>query len=62
MLVLRREKGETICIGDDIKIVVVELRPNGVRIGVEAPKDLPVHRLEVYNAIKAKLEAVEATE
>jgi carbon storage regulator len=52
MLVLSRKKNETIAIGDDIKIVVVEVRGNKVRLGIEAPPDLPVHRQEVYDAIK----------
>ncbi|MCE2793337.1 MAG: carbon storage regulator CsrA [Planctomycetota bacterium] len=52
MLVLSRKKNESIVINDDITIVVVEIRGDKVRLGVEAPKDVPVHRLEVYEAIK----------
>jgi len=51
MLVLSRKKGEEIVINDDITIVVVEIRGDKVRLGVEAPKQVPVHRREVYNAI-----------
>ena len=52
MLVLSRKKSETIVIGDDIVITVVEVRGDKVRLGIEAPKDVPVHRREVYDAIK----------
>ena len=52
MLVLSRKKNESIVINDDIRIVVVEIRGDKVRLGVEAPKEVPVHRQEVYEAIK----------
>ena len=52
MLVLSRKKNESIVINDDIKGVVVEIRGDKVRLGVEAPKEVPVHRREVYDAIK----------
>lgn len=52
MLVLSRHKNESIMLGDDIKLVVVEIRGDKVRIGIEAPKDTPVHRGEVYDAIQ----------
>ncbi len=52
MLVLSRKKNESIVINDDITIVVVEIRGDKVRLGVEAPKEIPVHRREVYDAIK----------
>lgn len=52
MLVLSRKKNESIVINDDISIVVVEIRGDKVRLGVEAPKEVPVHRREVYEAIK----------
>ena len=48
MLVLTRRVGEAIIIGDDIKIAVVRIKGNKVRFGIEAPKDLPVYREEVY--------------
>ncbi len=51
MLVLSRKKNESIVINDDITIVVVEIRGDKVRLGVEAPKEVPVHRREVYDAI-----------
>jgi carbon storage regulator len=51
MLVLSRRKNESIVINDDITIVVVEIRGDKVRLGVEAPKECPVHRREVYEAI-----------
>jgi len=52
MLVLSRKKNESIVINDDITIVVVEIRGDKVRLGVEAPKDIPVHRREVFDAIQ----------
>ncbi|MDP6561648.1 MAG: carbon storage regulator CsrA [Candidatus Peribacteraceae bacterium] len=52
MLVLSRMKNESIVINNDITIVVVEIRGDKVRLGVEAPNDVPVHRREVYDAIK----------
>jgi carbon storage regulator len=51
MLVLSRKKDECIVINNDITIVVVEIRGDKVRLGVEAPKEVPVHRREVYDAI-----------
>lgn len=51
MLVLSRKKDECIVINNDITIVVVEIRGDKVRLGVEAPKEIPVHRKEVYEAI-----------
>ena len=52
MLVLSRKKNESIVINNDITIVVVEIRGDKVRLGVEAPKEIPVHRREVYEAIQ----------
>ena len=55
MLVLSRKKNESIVINNDITVVVVEIRGDKVRLGVEAPKEVPVHRREVYDAIKRSL-------
>lgn len=52
MLVLSRKKNESIVINDDITIVVVEIRGDKVRLGIEAPKECPVHRREVFDAIR----------
>ena len=52
MLVLSRKKGESIIIRDNIVVTVVELRGDKVRLGIEAPRDVPVHRREIYEAIK----------
>lgn len=52
MLVLSRKKNESIVINNDITIVVVEIRGDKVRLGIEAPKEVPVHRREVYDAIR----------
>lgn len=60
MLVLSRKKNESIVINDDITIVVVEIRGDKVRLGVEAPKEVPVHRNEVYEAIRRHQQAESA--
>lgn len=52
MLVLSRQKDETIMIGDDVEITVVDIRGDKVRLGITAPPHIPVHRKEVYEAIK----------
>ena len=62
MLVLSRKKNESIVINNDITIVVVEIRGDKVRLGVEAPKEVPVHRREVYEAIKRNAQAGESAE
>lgn len=50
MLVLSRKKDEVITIGDDITVTVIEIRHDKIRLGVQAPRDVPVHRLEVREA------------
>ncbi|HFL2188237.1 carbon storage regulator CsrA [Pseudomonas putida] len=52
MLVIGREVGEIIMIGDDIRIMVLQAHDGVVRIGVEAPREVTVHRSEVYKRIK----------
>ena len=52
MLILSRKKDDWIIIGDNIRIVVVGISGDKVRIGFDAPKDVPIHRLEVYEAIQ----------
>ena len=52
MLVLSRQKDETIMIGDDVEITVVDIRGDKVRLGITAPAHIPVHRKEVYEAIR----------
>jgi carbon storage regulator len=52
MLVLSRQRDETIMIGDDVEITVVDIRGDKVRLGITAPSHIPVHRKEVYEAIK----------
>ena len=52
MLVLSRQRDETIMIGDDVEITVVDIRGDKVRLGITAPRHIQVHRKEVYDAIK----------
>ncbi len=52
MLVLSRYRDESIMIGDNIVITVVDIRGDKVRLGIDAPTEVPVHRQEVYDAIK----------
>jgi carbon storage regulator len=52
MLVLSRQKDESIVIGDDIEITIVDVRGDKVRLGITAPKQISVHRKEVYEAIQ----------
>jgi carbon storage regulator len=52
MLVLTRKAGEGIIIGDDVKITIIEVKGGGIRIGIDAPRDMKVHRQEVYDKIK----------
>jgi carbon storage regulator len=52
MLVLSRRKNESIIISNNVTITVVEIRGDKVRLGIEAPKEIPVHRQEVHDAIK----------
>jgi len=54
VLVISRKKNEVINIGDNITITIVDVRGDNVRIGIEAPKDVSVHREEVYLAIAAE--------
>jgi carbon storage regulator len=57
MLVLSRQRDESIVIGDDIIITVVDIRGDKVRLGITAPTSVPVHRKEVYNAIQRENQA-----
>ena len=52
MLVLSRHRDESIMIGDDVVVTIVDIRGDKVRLGIEAPQHIPVHRQEVYEAIQ----------
>ncbi|MFK3943941.1 carbon storage regulator CsrA [Pseudomonas monteilii] len=58
MLILTRKAGETIVINDNIRVTVLSVKGNQIRLGVEAPEDVPVHRQEIHERIKAEAEAV----
>ena len=62
ILVLSRKRNESIVIDDRIKIVIVEIRGDKVRLGVESPKDVPVHRQEIYEAIQRAMQRNPSTE
>jgi len=57
MLVLSRQRDQTIMIGDDVEITIVDIRGDKVRLGINAPSEIPVHRKEVYEAIKRENQA-----
>jgi carbon storage regulator len=57
MLVLSRQRDETIMIGDNIEVTVVDIRGDKVRLGINAPKEISVHRKEVYDAIRRENKA-----
>jgi len=60
MLVLSRKKNESIIISDNITVTVVEIRGDKVRLGIDAPKEVSVHRREVYEAIQNQAKARDA--
>jgi carbon storage regulator len=62
MLVLSRQKDESIMIGDDVEITIVDVRGDKVRLGITAPKEIPVHRMEVYEAIQREKGEAQAHE
>lgn len=61
MLILTRRVGETICIGDDVQITVLGVKGNQCRIGINAPKSVPVHREEIKEKIDAEKASAFAT-
>lgn len=61
MLILTRKPSETLVIGDDIKITILGVKGTQVRIGIEAPKDVGVHRQEIYNAIQEEIKNATAS-
>ncbi len=63
MLVLSRQRDESIMIGDDVEVTIVDVRGDKVRLGITAPKSIPVHRREIYDAIqREKAEAKKGEE
>lgn len=57
MLVLSRQRDESIMIGDNVQITIVDIRGDKVRLGIVAPNEIPVHRKEVYDAIQRENQA-----
>ena len=58
MLVLSRQREQTIMIGDDVEITIVDIRGEKVRLGITAPAHIPVHRKEVYDSMRREKQAV----
>jgi len=61
MLVLSRKKNESVVIDDRIVLTVIEIRGDKVRLGIEAPREVPVHRKEIFDAIQTERTAGEST-
>ena len=55
MLVLSRKRNESIVINNNVTVTIVDIRGDKVRVGIEAPKDIPVHRREIYDAIQREV-------
>jgi len=62
MLVLSRQRDQSIMIGDDIEITIVDVRGDKVRVGINAPRQVSVHRKEVYDAIRRETEAAQSNQ
>ncbi len=61
MLILTRKVGETLMIGDQVEVTILSIKGNQVRIGVNAPKEIPVHREEIYARIKREQAGQDST-
>ncbi len=62
MLVLSRQRDESIMIGDNVEITIVDIRGDKVRLGITAPREIPVHRREIYDAIQREKKEKEKQE
>ena len=61
MLVITRKAGERICLGDEVTITVIEISGSNVRIGIDAPAEIPIYRHEIWAAVKAENRAAAQT-
>jgi carbon storage regulator len=57
MLVITRKAGESVCLGDDVTITVLDIVGSSVRLGIAAPAEIPVYRQEIWDAVKAENQA-----
>ncbi|MHB8697730.1 MAG: carbon storage regulator CsrA [Sulfuricaulis sp.] len=62
MLILTRRTGETLNIGNDVQVTVLGIKGNHVRIGVQAPNQVPVHREEIYERIQKEMKGTPSTQ
>jgi carbon storage regulator len=62
MLVITRRSGERICLGDDVTITVLDISGSTVRLGIDAPSEVPIYRHEIWLAIKAENQAAANSE
>ncbi len=61
MLIITRKPGEKIMVGDDVVVHVMEIVGNTVRVGIQAPREVPVYREEIWNAVRSENEAAAGT-
>ena len=61
MLILTRKVGQTLMVGDDVTVTIVGVKANQVRIGIDAPKDVIVHREEIYERIRSEQDPMPLT-
>jgi carbon storage regulator len=61
MLILTRRAGETVIVGNDVAVTIVAVKGNQIRIGISAPKNVPIHREEIYERIRRERQPIRLT-